>query len=59
MSKELIYKCEKVLVEHPKVSEAIIGVEDERWVKMAVAYIVPSDCSISFKELDRFCKYHD
>lgn len=30
MSKKLIYKCEKVLVEHPKVSEAIIGEEDER-----------------------------
>ncbi|WP_216830774.1 class I adenylate-forming enzyme family protein [Alkalihalobacterium elongatum] len=51
---------EKVLIEHQKVSEAIIiGEEDERWGQIVVAYIVPSDRSISFQELDRFCKYHD
>ncbi|MFV8830280.1 class I adenylate-forming enzyme family protein [Alkalihalobacterium sp. APHAB7] len=51
---------EKVLVEHPKVNEVIIiGEEDERWGQIVVAYIVPNDCSISFQELDRFCKYHN
>ncbi|OLO27587.1 4-chlorobenzoate--CoA ligase [Alkalihalophilus pseudofirmus] len=51
---------EKILVEHPKVEEAVIvGEDDERWGQSVVAYIVPTDQSLSFQELDRFCKYHN
>ncbi|TWI56145.1 class I adenylate-forming enzyme family protein [Halalkalibacter nanhaiisediminis] len=50
---------EKILLEHDKVKEAvIIGEEDERLGQIVVAFIVPNDDSLTFQELDRFCKYH-
>lgn len=50
-------EIESVLNEHPKVEEAVvIGEEDERWGQIVVAYIVPSDRSVTIQELDQYCK---
>ncbi|WAH38008.1 class I adenylate-forming enzyme family protein [Alicyclobacillus dauci] len=52
-------QVEKVLGAHPKVqSAAIVGESDERWGQIVVAYVVPSDPSLSVAELDSFCKNH-
>ncbi|MFC0273255.1 class I adenylate-forming enzyme family protein [Metabacillus herbersteinensis] len=50
---------EKVLMEHPQVNEvAIIGELDERMGQIVVAYIVSKDQTLTFHELDRYCKYN-
>lgn len=52
-------EIESILLEHPKVKEAVIaGEPDERWGQVIVAYIVPVDSSLTANELDLFCKRH-
>ncbi|MDQ0218708.1 long-chain fatty acid--CoA ligase [Peribacillus cavernae] len=52
-------EVEDVLSKHPKVSEvAVVGEEDERWGQIVSAFIVPIDPSITFQELDEYCKSH-
>lgn len=52
-------EVESVLLEHEKVQEAVVvGEDDERWGQVVVAYIVPSDPSLTVNELDLFCKRH-
>ncbi|MED1644430.1 AMP-binding protein [Brevibacillus agri] len=52
-------EIEEVLASHPKVAEAaVIGEEDDRWGQIVVAFIVPSDHTVSVQELDQFCKRH-
>jgi 2-furoate---CoA ligase len=52
-------EVESVLLEHPKVQEAVVvGEKDERWGQVVVAFIVPSDESLTVNELDLYCKRH-
>lgn len=52
-------EIEEVLLQHAKVSEAVVlGEEDERLGQIVVAFIVPTDSSLTFQELDQFCKKH-
>lgn len=50
-------KIESILMEHPKVLEAVvIGTEDERLGQLVVAFIVPNG-PLTAQELDQFCKH--
>ncbi|MDY0393791.1 hypothetical protein RWE15_04145 [Virgibacillus halophilus] len=52
-------EVENILLEHPKVKEAMIrGEDDERWGQIVVAYIVSKDELLTAGELDIFCKSH-
>jgi 2-furoate---CoA ligase len=52
-------EIEAALTEHPKVQETVVlGEEDERWGQVVVAFIVPSDQTLTINELDQFCKKH-
>lgn len=48
-------EVESILLEHEKVQEAVVvGEDDERWGQVVVAFIVPSDPSLTVDELDLF-----
>jgi 2-furoate---CoA ligase len=50
-------EVEDVLLMHPDVSEAaVIGVPDERWGEVVMAFIVSSKASLRVEELDEFFK---
>ncbi|MDR3555183.1 MAG: AMP-binding protein [Syntrophobacteraceae bacterium] len=52
-------QVEEALNSHPKVSEnLVIGMEDEQWGQIVVAYVVANDPSLTARELDRFCAGH-
>lgn len=49
-------EVEDVLARHPKVAEvAVAGLPDERWGHIVVAFVVPTDASLTADELDQFC----
>ncbi|PZE20761.1 class I adenylate-forming enzyme family protein [Paenibacillus xerothermodurans] len=52
-------EIEEVLLQHPKVAEAVVlGEEDEHWGQIVAAFIVAKDASVTVQELDQFCKQH-
>lgn len=52
-------QIEGILNEHPKVEEnAIIGIPDKMRGQAIVAYIVPSDDSLTVAELKEYCLHH-
>lgn len=52
-------EIEEILIKHPRVSEAlVVGVQDERWGEIPVAYIVTCG-TITPQELDQFCLQHE
>ncbi len=49
-------EVEDVVARHPKVAEvAVAGLPDERWGQIVVAFVVPTDSSLTAEELDQFC----
>jgi acyl-CoA synthetase (AMP-forming)/AMP-acid ligase II len=49
-------QIEDVLEEHPKVKECIVvGMPDEKWGQIAVAYVVPKNEIPVVEELDKHC----
>jgi acyl-CoA synthetase (AMP-forming)/AMP-acid ligase II len=47
-------EIENVLLEHPAVSDAaVVGVEDERWGEVGVAFVVASASEDELRELCR------
>jgi long-chain acyl-CoA synthetase len=52
-------QVEEALNDHPKVAEnVVVGMPDEQWGQIVVAYVVPRDPSLTAKELDEFCAGH-
>ncbi len=52
-------QVEEAINDHPMVSENIVvGMPDEQWGQIVVAYVVPKDPSITARELDKFCAGH-
>lgn len=50
-------QIEKILADHPHVAEvAVVGIPDNRWGAIPVAYIVPQGGKPTPQELDQFCK---
>ena len=49
---EIINQCPKVL------ENVVIGMPDERWGQVVVAYVVKQDSSLTTTELDEFCLNH-
>ena len=48
-------EVEDVLAQHPRVTEvAVVGLPDERWGQIVVAFVVPADTSLTAEELDQF-----
>jgi len=52
-------QVEEVLNQHPKVMESVVvGVPDKEWGELVVAYVVPSDSSLTAAELNYHCANH-
>jgi acyl-CoA synthetase (AMP-forming)/AMP-acid ligase II len=52
-------QVEAVLTEHPGVSDAaVVGVPDERWGELVVAYVVRSDETVDAAALEAHCHGH-
>lgn len=52
-------QVEEALNDHPKVSATlVIGMPDEKWGQVVVAYVVANDPSLTARELDEFCSDH-
>jgi acyl-CoA synthetase (AMP-forming)/AMP-acid ligase II len=52
-------QVEEALNNHPKVREnVVVGMPDEKWGQIVVAYVVPADPSLTARELDEFCVGH-
>jgi long-chain acyl-CoA synthetase len=52
-------QVEEIINQCPKVMEnVIVGMPDERWGQIVVAYVVKRDPSLTAKELDEFCLNH-
>ncbi len=52
-------QVEAVLAEHPGVRDAaVVGLPDERWGEIVVAYVVASDPSLDAAALEAHCKDH-
>jgi fatty-acyl-CoA synthase len=53
-------EVEKVIDSHPEVVEsAVVGVADEKWGEVPVAYITPrAGSAVTSEELDRFLREH-
>lgn len=52
-------QVEAALGEHPKVADVlVVGVPDERWGQLVVAYVVAADPSLSAAECDEHCRRH-
>ncbi len=52
-------QVEAALNEHPDVAECVVvGLPDERWGQLVVAYVVPKQPGLTAQEMDRFCKQH-
>jgi acyl-coenzyme A synthetase/AMP-(fatty) acid ligase len=48
-----------VLNEHPLVADSIVvGVPDERWGQLVVAYVQPAADGLTAAECDRHCREH-
>ncbi|QGN33700.1 class I adenylate-forming enzyme family protein [Microlunatus sp. Gsoil 973] len=49
-------QVEEVLNEHPGVVDSIVvGLPDDRWGEVVVAYVQPSDAGLTATELDKHC----
>ncbi len=52
-------QVEEVLNEHPGVSDScVVGLPDERWGELIVAYVVPDGEGLTVADLDRHCRAH-
>jgi acyl-CoA synthetase (AMP-forming)/AMP-acid ligase II len=52
-------QVEAVLNEHSGVAESVVvGIPDERWGELVVAYVVPTDGDLDAESLDRHCHSH-
>lgn len=52
-------QVEEAINSHPKVAENIvIGMPDDQWGQVVVAYVVPKDPSVTARELDEYCEGH-
>ncbi|WP_051273429.1 class I adenylate-forming enzyme family protein [Desulfotruncus alcoholivorax] len=52
-------QIEEALNENPKVVDsAVVGLKDEKWGQIIVAYVVKSDPDLDVQELDRYCLEH-
>jgi len=52
-------QVEAVLGEHPGVAEsAVVGLPDEHWGEIVVAYVVRRDPNLTAAELDKYCHEH-
>ncbi|WP_294607269.1 class I adenylate-forming enzyme family protein [uncultured Roseovarius sp.] len=53
-------EVEELLYTHPGVQEAaVVGLPDEKWGQIVVAYVVASDNALTAEDLDSFCKSSD
>jgi len=52
-------QVEEILNEHPLVTDSIVvGLPDERWGQLVVAYVVPTTTELTAAELDKHTKAH-
>ncbi len=52
-------QVEEVLNEHPGVADScVVGLPDERWGELIVAYVVPADPGLTVTDLDTHCRAH-
>lgn len=52
-------QVEECINEHEKVLDTmVIGVPDEKWGEVAVAYVVKKDPTLTLEEISEFCKNH-
>ena len=52
-------QVEEVLNEHPAVADScVVGLPDERWGELVVAYVVPDGEGLTVADLDRHCRAH-
>ena len=52
-------QVEEVLNEHPLVADSIVvGMPDERWGQLVVAYVQPAGDGLTAAECDRHCREH-
>jgi len=50
------HPVEEVLEKHPKVRECVVvGMPDEKWGRVAVAFVVPGEAAPTIEELDKHC----
>jgi acyl-CoA synthetase (AMP-forming)/AMP-acid ligase II len=52
-------QVEEVLNEHPGVADScVVGLPDERWGELIVAYVVPAGEGLTVADLDAHCRAH-
>jgi acyl-CoA synthetase (AMP-forming)/AMP-acid ligase II len=52
-------QVEEALNEHPGVGDSlVVGVPDEQWGQLVVAYVVPADPDLTVADLDAHCRAH-
>lgn len=52
-------QVEEVLNEHPQIAESlVVGLPDERWGEIVVAYVVPAAEGLTAAECDKHCLAH-
>lgn len=52
-------QIEEIINQCPKVAEnVVVGMPDEKWGQIVVAYVVKRDASLTAEELDEFCRNH-
>jgi acyl-CoA synthetase (AMP-forming)/AMP-acid ligase II len=52
-------QVEEVLNQHPMVTDSIVvGIPDEKWGELIVAYVVRNDDALTAAECDRHCREH-
>lgn len=50
---------EEVLDEHPSIMDSmVVGIPHERWGQLVVAYVVPSDSTLTVADCERHCRQH-
>ncbi len=53
-------QVEEALNQHPGVQDSlVVGVPDQRWGRIVVAYVVASDPDLTVEALDAHCRAHD